>query len=463
MSIQITVQWNSVNVADAAVAVVDRARLLQQADACVPVGTAPDGLPLVLSVRRSASIVEPVLHALHAANARALSTHVRDAMLALDGHVQRERRALGISPRGPHHDRPRYLTRSTVPNLVGDTLLARLLDPASPLLLPEDRWSHGARSDAVDVKTSAGVLMPVAERLRVQHALASKQRLALPLYDAPALVVRTGQGDAEVEADDQRPFVFEDLRSLRSTTFYTYQRVDGDDQVQRFQGPIGDTAAYRRALRDASAVGWTVTRKDLLSVVAEVARSLAPLHDAGLVHGDVKPANVLVTGDGGVAHDSLDVKVGTISAAGTKGWNAPEQIIARPVTPATDVFALAQLVVQILEAAVFGDERSFIVPIGGGRRIRERMLAAPDVYLDPSLVPFDDAGVAAWRAFLRRCLALDADQRVQSVHSFADMLMELAERHPVRGRRVVTGLAGRLTRSVDRESMYWLLQDAAGW
>jgi len=440
---EITISWHSIR-NDETLQVHDRAQLLNHADACIPVGTAPDGLPLVLKVARAASIVEPVLRALHAPDVDALSKEARAHLTSLNRQVQSERRGLGIAARGPFVDAPHYVTMASIPNLIGDTLLARLLGPTSPLLLPEDTpaWQ---RDDHIAAKTSCGVLMNAAELQQLKRELDTRQHLCVPLDDSPTAIVRQGP-NRSLDLTEGRPFVAEDLRRLSSTRFHGYRRVDGEVQGETFSGPLGDTEAYRRAVRRADTVGWSVTRNDLLQVVVEVARSLQPLHESGFVHGDVKPANVFVTADGAVAHDSLDIRAGALSAAGTKGWNAPEQIIARPCTPATDVFALSQLVVRILEAAVFGDERSFVVPVGNGQRIRERMIAAPDVFLDPTLVPLDDAGIAAWRAFLRRCLVLDADKRVRDAATFAAELASLIERHPVSGRRAVSRLSGQLVR-----------------
>lgn len=303
--------------------------------------------------------------------------------------------------------------------------------------------------------------MPVVERLRLADDLQTRQHVALPLDGGAAQVVR--QRDALVlDVGDGRPLVFEDLRHLPSAMFHAYRREGGCNQLIHFQGKLGDNEDYRAAVRRAHAVGWSVSRMDLLHAVAEVARALSTLHAEGLVHGDIKPANILLTDEDALPHDSLDVKIGTISAAGTKGWNAPEQVIAREVSPATDVFSLAQLVVQILEAAVFGDERAFVVPVGGGQRIRERLLPEPDVYLDPNLITFSDAAVTAWRAFLRRCLALDAGKRLQTSAAFADELCDICARHPVPGRRAVSGLAGRLTRHAIGDGLGDRLRRLAG-
>jgi hypothetical protein len=448
---EITISWQTVR-DDETLEVHDRAHLMNHADACIPVGVAPDGLPLVLKVSRSASIVEPLLRALHAPDTDALSKEARAHLTSLNKQVQAERRGLGIAERGPYVDAPHYVTMSCVPMLLGETLLSRLIGSVSPLLLPEDapRWS---RNDEAVAKTSCGVLMSAADWQQLKRELDVRQHLCVPLDDSPTLIVRQG-GSRSLDLSEGRPFVCEDLRRFPSTRFHGYRRVDGAIEGEEFSGALGDHDAYRRVVRRADTVGWSVTRVDLLRAVVEVARSLAPLHASGLVHGDIKPANVFLTADGAVAHDSLDIRVGALSAAGTKGWNAPEQIIARPCTPATDVFALAQLVVSILEAAVFGDERSFVVPIGNGQRIRERMIATPDVFLDPTLLPIDDAAIAAWRAFLRRCLVLDADKRVRDAATFAHELQALIERHPVGGRLAVSGLAGRLVRNARSSGLF---------
>jgi hypothetical protein len=471
-STTIAISWHSIR-NDETLSVHDRSHLMNHADACIRIGTAPDGLPLVLRVSRAASIVEPLLRALHAPDVDALSKEIRAHLIGLNRQVQSERRGLGIAARGPFVDAPHYVTMSSVPALMGDTLLARMLGPTSPLLLPEDTPSW-QRDDAVAAKTSCGVLMNPAEFQQLKREFATHQHLCVPLDDSLPAIVRQGPGKS-LDLTEGRPFVCEDLRRLSSTRFHGYRRVDGAVQGEDFVGELGDHEAYRRAVRRADTVGWSVTRTDLLRVVVEVARSLVPLHDDGVVHGDIKPANVFITAEGAVAHDSLDIKAGALSAAGTKGWNAPEQIIARPCSPATDVFALSQLVVRILEAAVFGDERSFVVPIGNGQRIRERMIAIPDVFIDPTMIPLDEAGLAAWRAFLRRCLVLDADKRVRDAATFANELEQLVARHPVGGRRAVSRLTGQLVRNargsglVDRArralggddgSVVWMLDDS---
>ncbi|HJL35047.1 MAG TPA: serine/threonine-protein kinase, partial [Polyangiaceae bacterium LLY-WYZ-15_(1-7)] len=102
-------------------------------------------------------------------------------------------------------------------------------------------------------------------------------------------------------------------------------------------------------------VGERARRQGVLRILAEVGRALAALHDAGLLHGDVKPENVLVGGervvlvDLGLAGPPL---AGDGRVRGTPGFLAPEAWSGvRSV--ATDLWAFGALA-----HALLGGERS---------------------------------------------------------------------------------------------------------
>ncbi|WP_218961909.1 protein kinase domain-containing protein [Actinomyces ruminis] len=83
-----------------------------------------------------------------------------------------------------------------------------------------------------------------------------------------------------------------------------------------------------------------LTRVEAARVLDDVGGALAHLHAHGLAHGDVSPANVMVTTDGGLVLIDL---FGGILESGTDRCAAPERRNGGPATPASDVYALAAL------------------------------------------------------------------------------------------------------------------------
>jgi serine/threonine-protein kinase len=117
---------------------------------------------------------------------------------------------------------------------------------------------------------------------------------------------------------------------------------------------------------DGDSLAVVAARGELsLSVIAaigaQVAGALAALHDAGVVHCDIKPENVLVLAgstwrgaapvvkviDFGVARSVDEPPADDASIAGTPAYMAPEQWGGTPVT-ASDVYALGCLLFEML-------------------------------------------------------------------------------------------------------------------
>ncbi|MET7818769.1 serine/threonine-protein kinase [Micromonospora zamorensis] len=92
-------------------------------------------------------------------------------------------------------------------------------------------------------------------------------------------------------------------------------------------------------------------------VCAEVAAALAAAHAEGIVHRDVKPANVMLTPAGVKVLDfGIAIPAGapdplpTGVVLGTPAYLAPEQLDGEPATPAADMYALGVLLYYSLTA-----------------------------------------------------------------------------------------------------------------
>jgi serine/threonine protein kinase len=85
----------------------------------------------------------------------------------------------------------------------------------------------------------------------------------------------------------------------------------------------------------------------------EIAEALQSLHRASLVHGDLKPHNVMVLRDGRVVLIDLSLEGGTFS------YMPPERMDSKKVEPASDLFALGLILYELLigEPLVPGEKK----------------------------------------------------------------------------------------------------------
>jgi serine/threonine-protein kinase len=143
----------------------------------------------------------------------------------------------------------------------------------------------------------------------------------------------------------------------------------------------------------------------------QVLSALGAAHQAGVVHRDVKPGNVLLRDDGtavlcdfGIARaDGVGGETRTGMALGSVGFMAPEQRVdARKVGPAADLYAAACTLFNVIT----GD-----TPI--------------DLYLAPDHSPRWEGVPAPLAPILRRATRVSADQRYVSAEEMAEALTEV--------------------------------------
>src|SRR3954464_2616978 len=110
------------------------------------------------------------------------------------------------------------------------------------------------------------------------------------------------------------------------------------------------------SLADRLRSGESISRETALRWLREAASALDAAHEAGVVHRDVKPANMLIDEHGrlaiadfGIARLALeDQLTATGQVLGTAAYISPEQAVGDPATAASDRYALAVVAYELL-------------------------------------------------------------------------------------------------------------------
>ncbi|MFJ1703786.1 serine/threonine-protein kinase [Kitasatospora sp. NPDC088346] len=185
---------------------------------------------------------------------------------------------------------------------------------------------------------------------------------------------------------------------------------------------------------------------DAARLLTEVCVGLAHMHGRGWVHGDLKPANVLLMADGGVrlADFGLTAELegthaytpplGSPDHVPPEWWSQRSGAHGVELRPSADIWAFGVLAHQVLT----GGLHPFL-----GATARARALAAQAYARGAAPLRLDEHLPDGWRALIGACLAGGRDARPD-----ADALLALvrAVDRPVRRRRrprrVVALLAG---------------------
>src|SRR4051812_15044848 len=122
---------------------------------------------------------------------------------------------------------------------------------------------------------------------------------------------------------------------------------------QQFTGDDVGDPTHSPGLSQATSVDSAVV------MIAQLAEALAHAHERGIVHSDIKPANVLLTDehvpmllDFNLSSDSTSHQKATLLVGGTLPYMAPEHLQATrdggPVHPACDIYSLGVIAFELL-------------------------------------------------------------------------------------------------------------------
>ena len=185
-----------------------------------------------------------------------------------------------------------------------------------------------------------------------------------------------------------------------------------------------------RTLTDVIANGPRPDWREAMRITARLAEALAHAHAQGVVHRDVKPANVMLLPSGepkildfGIARTSSAALTGASDTWGTPAYMSPEQVTGALVDARSDLFSLGALCFEMLTGQ----------PAWQGENVPQ--IVARIAFQEPPratrLVPELPGEVDV---LLGRALARDPQRRYPDAHAFAEDVSDLAAGRPLRER-----------------------------
>jgi len=158
--------------------------------------------------------------------------------------------------------------------------------------------------------------------------------------------------------------------------------------------------------------------------IAHAAEALDVAHTRGVIHGDVKPANILITTDGKVKLTDFGMArvakrdTGDSPLLGTPAYWCPEQIMGRPQDARSDIFSLGVVLYEMVTGTRPFEADSLQ---GVCNRVLSSTVTMPS-QLQPVPASFDE--------IIAACLTKNPEARLSSGEELAQRLYPLA-RHKI--------------------------------
>ena len=208
-------------------------------------------------------------------------------------------------------------------------------------------------------------------------------------------------------------------------TIHDIDQVDGVDFIamEYVPGKTLDQVIPRRDLR----------LKETLQYAIEIAGALAAAHSAGIVHRDVKPSNLMVTGTGQVkvldfglaklvepamageegAASTLPVRTEEGAVVGTVSYMSPEQAQGKPIDARSDIFSFGSVLYEMVT----------------GRRAfqADTKISTLAAIVEHEPPPLHAAVPQELEKVITRCLRKDPARRFQHMDDVQIALQELKE------------------------------------
>ncbi|OWK44381.1 serine/threonine-protein kinase [Fimbriiglobus ruber] len=184
-----------------------------------------------------------------------------------------------------------------------------------------------------------------------------------------------------------------------------------------------------------------------IQILRDCLAGLAAIHREGIVHGDLKPANVMLKRTGTAKIIDIGSALDLANAAGRRMWSpayaAPEVLDGGPVTPSADLASLGYVLVEMLAGRPPFEEAKTIAELRDAKHGLEQRLT--------ELLPDDVSGNELLVYLCRRLIATDPARRFADAQS-----ADLGRKGAAAFHRQL--IKGNLASEYDNDLRVWLEQ-----